>query len=140
MCPRFGRMHDNTSLEEKLLKCCALEVMLWSRLFKKEVINMNNQLRSEIEECERTVDDGIYDVTGLEFLEVTGTNDRAIEAFVKKFPGYYLASAYETECDILLSAKPKKFDGRINGSGFNYGSTNVLTRCPEAILILAEND
>lgn len=68
-------------------------------------------------------------------------------AFINKYPNYVIASAYQTSGTLLLSKRPKKLseskewiDKHSFGTGFNYGSTNIIIDCPKAILILAEND
>lgn len=46
---------------------------------------------------------------------------------------------YETDFPILLFDEPQN-KTRLIGSGFNYGSINMIRNCPKDILILAEND
>lgn len=94
------------------------------------------------------LDDGVYDITDIKSIEIDPQwkNEKEAINFTKKYPDFYIASAYETECIILLSKKPilwQKDNTRSEnwqGSGFNYGSTNILRNCPKDILILAEND
>jgi hypothetical protein len=93
------------------------------------------------------LEDGIYDTTGIDFISIEETNisEKEITKFIKKYPNFCVASAYDTYTTLLLSKKPKELDNNwqtknIIGSGFNYGSTNILTNCPKSILILAEND
>lgn len=94
---------------------------------------------------DRYLSDGVYDVTGIEFVELQENNPdeeeiKKEEEFFEAHKNFYIASAYETECTILLANKPKPFKGEEFGNGFNYGSTNILTNLPKAILILAQND
>ena len=93
-------------------------------------------------EDNRWVEDGIYNVTNIDFISRNGmgNNDKEVKKFITKYPEFWVASAYETEQEILLASKPEKFKGEQHGSEFNYGSTNILTNCPKAILILAQND
>ncbi len=67
-------------------------------------------------------------------------NRREIELFVEKYPTFVVASAYETHFSILLSKMPPEASVEQIGSGFNYGSTNIINNCPRSLLILAEND
>lgn len=101
-------------------------------------------------ETGRHLEDGIYDITAVEFVS-SKTDLKKIIDFIKKHPKFWVASAYETDFIILLSHKPLLIGGKYGketawekkhhiGSGFNYGSTNILTNLPPAILILAEND
>lgn len=96
---------------------------------------------------ERLLRDGIYNITNIEYLildtniyDIKGEDVEKIKTFIKKYPGYVVGSAYNTDMTIILSIKPPKFNGKWSGTGFNYGSTNILTDCPKDILILAEND
>lgn len=101
------------------------------------------------------IHDGVYDVSGLELLEVPVENfsldilrdkvkDHIIQeilVFATKYPDFTVANAYATYSTVLLSGPPKNFLGQIIGSGgFNYGVNTVIKDCPSAILILAEND
>lgn len=70
-----------------------------------------------------------------------------IKEFADKHPTWCIGSAYETNCALLLSEPPTRW--QVNneekewyGSGFNYGSTNCLRNLPPNfdILILAQND
>lgn len=96
-------------------------------------------------EQERRLDDGIYDVTGIPFLVTNedaeeGRRDTEVEKFKEAYPDFVVGHAYETYNVILLASKPEKYKGKWEGSGFNYGSTNILHDCPKSLLILAEND
>lgn len=62
------------------------------------------------------------------------------EAFLHKYPQMCLANAYETHVIFMLSEAPPIWKGKKSGSGFNYGSTNILENCPPKLLILAQND
>ncbi len=90
----------------------------------------------------RHLQDGKYDVSDIEFFPIKDRADQLeeIKTFVEKYPDFVIASAYETETEILLSKKPDGLKGDCFGSGFNYGSTNIITDCPKSILILAQND
>ena len=104
----------------------------------------NNKIEELIEEAEeiRSVGDGIYDVSNLEYIEVEeicGDYKKDVINFIRKYPNFYYASAYETNTVILLSDKPIELNIPQIG-GFNYGTTAVLDNCPKTLLILAEND
>ena len=62
------------------------------------------------------------------------------QLFINKYPDFVVGSAYQTYAIVLLTRKPPKFSGKWTGTGFNYGSTNILENCPNDILILAEDD
>ncbi len=109
-----------------------------------------NNLIEEASENGRWLEDGIYNMKNIEFISDEAKLNK-ISDFIKKYPKFYTASAYETEFKFLLSKKPellirdfpKKNISKTfkqSGSYFNYGSTNILTNCPKNILILAEND
>lgn len=95
------------------------------------------------------VEDGVYDITDIDFLNISGLyrNRRnnaevvmqQINDFIGKYPDSVLAEALETEYLILLSEMPTKKFPYI-GSGFNHGSTNIIDNCPKRILILGEDD
>ena len=86
------------------------------------------------------IDDGIYDTTGINFLVANEDNLDEVKKWIKNRDKFWLASAYQTNYFILYETEPPKFTGKRYGNGFNYGSTNMLTECPESILILAEDD
>jgi hypothetical protein len=105
---------------------------------------MSKELDAVLEKGEY-LEDGIYALDDdIEF--VCGTfnhsNDAELLEFAKKHEGFAIASAYETEMTILLSRVPTKLSSKemVIGSGFNYGSTNIVVDCPRRLLILAEND
>jgi len=102
--------------------------------------NIDN-LIEEAKDEDRQLSDGIYDVTGIEVINVEAA-DVEVEAFIWKYPKFWVASAYETDTTLLVATKPTKLVTKdiVIGSGFNYGSTNVIRNCPKDILILAEND
>lgn len=88
----------------------------------------------------RILDDGVYDMTGIEFILDT-SSEQEVRRFIKKYPKYFIASAYETEMRFLVASKPPRLQEKnLSGSGFNYGSTNIIKNCPKTVLILAEND
>lgn len=99
---------------------------------------------------DRYVEDGVYCVS--EDTVVYEISDRRVERyeltlahpevaeFAAKYPGFVVASAYETRTILLLSKMPDPFTGSSVGSGFNYGSTNFLEGCSSRMLILAQND
>lgn len=87
------------------------------------------------------VADGIYDVSDIEFIEEhTKNREEVIQWLIDREFKVWMAGAYETDTRIFLAEEPKKFKGELFGSGFNYGSTNIVQGCPKSILILAEND
>ena len=92
--------------------------------------------------------DGIYDVSDIQFMYMNDSYyhpeqlpAHAID-FINKHPQAILASAYETDGTFILSERPRLLGPVAIGSGFNYGSTNVISipRGVEKVLILAEND
>ena len=86
------------------------------------------------------INDGIYDVTDNAFIVKKDKNAEEVVKWVNERERVWLANAYETNTHIFFEREPNKFTGKRYGSGFNYGSTNILTDCPKNILILAEND
>jgi len=94
----------------------------------------------EIEAQHTQVKDGIYDITGIPFIQMKQDNREEIEAFISRHGDVFLANAYETYTYFLFASEPQEFGGVHFGDGFNYGSTNILAGCPNSILILAEND
>lgn len=91
-----------------------------------------------------TLDDGIYDVTDMVYFEVRDEDREAAIEYIEAHKIFYIANAYETDKIILFSKKPHSMSSewcekKWIGSGFNYGSTNLLRFCPRDILI-AEND
>ena len=91
------------------------------------------------EKAER-IADGIYNTTGINFIVAKQKNTDEIIKWLENKDKFWLASAYQTEYFILYETEPPGFNGKRYGNGFNYGSTNMLTECPESILILAEDD
>lgn len=99
-----------------------------------------------------TVKDGIYSLDGMDYVLISENTvfdskedalnyiETKILEFIREYEDIVLASAYETYDYFLLEHHPTEFDGSVLGSGFNYGSTNILVNCPKTILILAEND
>lgn len=102
----------------------------------------------------RTLPDGIYDVTGLNILyfdteEVGAWNNPEkhqenpdIVSFMKEFPDYVVAQAYQAATIYFISSRPKEIGKEVwkAGDTFNYGSCNLLKGLPDSILILAEDD
>jgi hypothetical protein len=86
------------------------------------------------------IKDGVYDTTDITFIVKTNKNTEEVVAWINEREKVWIANAYGTDEYIFFEEEPAKFDGKWYGSGFNYGSTNVLTDCPKSILILAEND
>lgn len=111
--------------------------------FKKIVEQIEEDKKRE------NLPDGIYDVSNIEFIDVGDylPNEQVdserlseLKNFIEKYPNCFHVCAYETDGAFLLSEKPSKFTGGRRGSGFNYGSSNILIDCPKNLLILAEND
>lgn len=104
---------------------------------------MIQTIEDDIENA-KSLDDGVYDMTGIEFVvddENKDRNKRNLEGFIKKYPDFLLASAYETDERILVATRPPRVRvENLLGGGFNYGSTNIIINCPKTVLILAEND
>jgi hypothetical protein len=100
---------------------------------------------------ERWLPDGVYTFSEEDNIEILSKDisvkglgqDSDVDSFMEKYPDWVVASAYETLHTFFLSKRPNKFDGLEFGSGFNYGSTNLLCGLPASVnyvLILAEND
>ena len=114
----------------------------------KQKLEKKMQLKEKFENLVKrgiNVDDGIYDIEGIEFLAVDANIESAIE-WIENHEKFWIADAYETDFPILLSDEPRCLNSKKwneecwIGSGFNYGSTNIIKNCPKDILILAEND
>lgn len=114
------------------------------------VLKMKTDMRKEFERLLKNgigVSDGIYDVTDIDFLAVYTDSEIGLGIeWIKNHKEFWVADAYETDFPILLSDEPRCLNSKkwnkVNwiGSGFNYGSTNIIRNCPRDILILAEND
>lgn len=100
---------------------------------------------------ERFLNDGVYawssedriDILDIGHTEYDSPVPESALSFMAQHPDYAIARAYETYRTFLLSRAPQKFSGVILGSGFNYGSTNILKwkrSAYDSILILAQND
>ncbi len=99
---------------------------------------------------DRMLEDGLYEVDddvevieiGERLYDIRDFSDEyaMILFFIENHPNFVVANAYETSSTILLSRKPNIFKGYYVGSGFNYGSTNLVENCPKRLLILAEDD
>jgi hypothetical protein len=113
---------------------------------KKRVVqllqNKSDQFWDEIPE-KKILGDGIYDVTDISFyqLEEDDKKDKLdeIKLYMEQHPDFVIAHAYETYTTFILEYPPVKLHTCI-GSGFNRGSTNIITDCPRSILLLAEDD
>src|SRR4030042_1142137 len=102
---------------------------------------------------EKMLKDGIYNVAGIPFLHIDeGLDDldrldkfdEQVVKFIADHPDYVVGSAYQCPATFFLGWCPKKASEDHNfrhiGSGFSYGSTNLLANCPNSLLILAEDD
>ncbi len=116
----------------------------------------------EIED-KRIIPDGVWDITGLDYVLATapyvGKWDKEtrkiiktekdeeilkewkekISTFKEKHPDWAIADAYQTEHPILIERMPTEKVKYI-GSGFNHGANNLIDNCPHTILILGEDD
>jgi hypothetical protein len=91
---------------------------------------------------ERIIEDGVWALDqDVEVFYAHPQNKQETLDFINKHPEFAIASAYETFTVLLLSKKPTKRVPIINDTGFNYGSTNVIS-CENCnrVLILAQND
>lgn len=122
---------------------------------------MNN-----IEKDKQRIKDGVWDISDFEFInpefpytqKYVGNKDGksiyedlpnkekiesdfldSIKEFVTKYPNFGIAKPYQTDSVLWISGIPTKQVKTI-GSGFNYGSNNIIDNCPKKILICAEND
>lgn len=122
----------------------ALEVALHSNQTLKKKVSLNEEFESLLK-TGIAISDGIYDVTSIEFKAVDRNIKSGIE-WIRNHEKFWVADAYETDFPILLSDEPRCLNSKKwnkenwVGSGFNYGSTNIIKNCPKGILILAEND
>ena len=90
---------------------------------------------------EHELSDGIYDVTDIAYLDLHKATLEEIKEFTREHDNFVYASAYEVDEVFLLAHGPEAIDtDKWDGSGFNYGSVNIINNCPKSILILAEND
>jgi len=100
---------------------------------------------------EKWLDDGVYIFSEEDNIEILSKGvslgemkqDSDVDTFMEKHPDYVVGCAYETFHTIFLSKRPENYSGIHFGSGFNYGSTNLLCGLPVSvnyILILAQND
>lgn len=102
----------------------------------------------EIEE--RHFYDGIYNTSDIEVLaieemaeyEISKAIEREdVQEFIKKYESTWaVGTAYQTGMIFFCERKPDKINVVKAGSGFNYGSANLLVNLPNSILILAEDD
>ena len=101
----------------------------------------------------RGIGDGIHDVSEIkEIIELdmegfykveknaSKEDQKRIVDFCNKYPDFRIGEAYQCYTVFLLSNPPKKFVGKQTGTGFNYGSANLLEDCPAKLLILAQDD
>jgi hypothetical protein len=132
---KFNENLDELSPSEKLLNLIKSESSIW-------------EIMSLIREGELfgMVDDGVWDISDIEYISLVPNGDgkdpehlEELSKFLDKYPNPFVADAYETEYPFLLSAEPTKRVEFI-GSGFNYGSNNIIDNCPKRILICGEND
>ena len=105
---------------------------------------------------ERWLKDGIYDIGDIDFIDVgyvkmtffikkydvvfTTKQENIAKPFIEKYPDFVIGEACGTDQMFILSRRPDRAKLKHFGSGFNYGSTNIIQNCPKNILILAEND
>ena len=110
------------------------------------LFNITSEEDAEITADKHVLDDGIYSVDDdttiykIEENKKESVVENEIIEFIKEYPSFVVASAYETFTTFLISERPDKWNGEVHGSGFNYGSTNLIKDCPKNLLILAEND
>lgn len=97
----------------------------------------------------KILDDGIYEILNntkilyfeYRYWDFDEEDIATVKEFMSNHPEFVIASAYETQGTFLLSEPPILFSNNYQwGSGFNYGSTNLIENCPKRLLILAEND
>ena len=87
------------------------------------------------------IKDGIYDVSDIDFIRADELDkQKDTFAWIKSHDKFWVGNAYATYTIFLFAEEPRKFEGDWDGSGFNYGSTNMINNCPKTILILAEDD
>ena len=110
---------------------------------EKEIKDFNDWCNDAINKADY-VKDGVYDITGIDYFMfdcgwVYPKDRKGFREFVEKYPNFVIADPYQTEQKIALAEMPTK-KVSYKGSGFNYGSSNVIDNCPARILICAEND
>lgn len=92
-----------------------------------------------------SLSDGVWDITNIPYCMIgryelkqnIDTND--FDIFVAMYPDFILAHPYETDMFVLLARRPEKITTCV-GTGFNYGSCNIIENCPQTVLICAEDD
>jgi len=96
---------------------------------------------------DKFLEDGIYDITGIFYIESTEDLKDPdvdipieVEEFMQANKDYVIGCAYGCYTAFIFASCPPLFKGTHVGTGFNYGSTNILSDCPKSILILAEDD
>lgn len=80
---------------------------------------------------------------GRESDDLTDDIKQQIDQFRADYGDVWLAAAYEVYGFYLLASMPEKLEFReeCGGSGFNYGSCNLLpVNEPGYVLIIAQND
>ena len=98
-----------------------------------------------LDSIRRYIGDGVFDISNVESIlyllkGVRSEEDlKKVEEFINKYPEFRVGQAYQCPSWFFLSCPPKERIKSI-GSGFNYGSSNLIENCPSKILILAEDD
>lgn len=101
-------------------------------------MTLEEMLEEKLEDANR-VEDGIYDITNIPYVFIEDEQEAKALKFIDKHKEIWIAQPYDTMGMVLLAAEPKEIFTR-TGTGFNYGSCNIITDCPRIIMILAEND
>lgn len=123
--------------------------------------NIWKMLRDITKDRQR-VRDGVYDISDIDYCDpnqrynrevndkgrvvyVKATEEQLLERyndminFIKKYPDFVVAEAYQTEYPLFLAEMPTKQIDYV-GSGFNHGSNNIIDNCPKRVLICGEDD
>ena len=86
------------------------------------------------------ISNGIYDVTGIEFIVGNKYNSFNIIEWLKNKDKFWITDDNLTDYFILYESKPKKYYGKYHSSDyFNTDIVNMFTNCPKDILILEGN-
>lgn len=96
---------------------------------------------------DRQIDDSIFDISNCKYLFFDSdeirkeSNDQIIKTFQEQYSDWCYANPDGTGGFVFLSSRPPKLKNKdVVGTGFNYGSCNIIQNCPSVILIVAEND
>lgn len=110
---------------------------------KSKVSKYYSKQNEAYEFDEDGIQDGVYDITGIDFLLINQRTDKAkIEEFKSKYPDGYQCENYDIGI-YYLSEKPTKripIDNRGYPNFEGHGTLTVIDNCPKTILVIGQND